>query len=71
MKENFETQELALARVAEIDKLFGFPDDKLDTLTYAIPFEEEDGTWSIEIGPDLQAILYEEVKEVIEEEIIE
>ncbi len=62
MKENYETQQQAIDRVAEIDKLFGFPDEKSDTLTYAIPFQEEEGIWSIEVGADL------EIKEAVIEQ---
>ena len=53
MKQTFETIEQALARVAEIDALMGFPDDT-GTLTYAIPqLNEETEMWEIEVGSDV------------------
>ena len=59
MKQTFETIEQALARVAEIDALMGFPDDT-GTLTYAIPeFNEESGMWEIEVGSDVIQKEYE------------
>ena len=59
MKQTFETIEQALARVAEIDALMGFPDDT-GTLTYAIPeLNEESKMWEIEVGSDVTEKEYE------------
>ena len=53
MKEQYTTEAEALARVAEIDALMGFP-DSTGTLTYAIPqYNEETGMWEIELGSDV------------------
>ena len=53
MKEQYTTEAEALARVAEIDKLMGFP-DSTGTLTYAIPqLNEETEMWEIEVGSDV------------------
>ena len=59
MKEQYTTEEEALARVAEIDSLMQFPDDT-GTITYAIPeFNEESGMWEIEVGSDVIQKEYE------------
>jgi hypothetical protein len=53
MKETFDEQQQAIDRIAEIDKLMGFPDDT-GTLTYAIPQQDEEGVWWIEVGSDVK-----------------
>lgn len=55
MKETYTTEADALNRIAQIDRLMGFPDNH-GTLTYAVPTPEDDGTFSIEVGSDVPEI---------------
>lgn len=52
MKEIYKTETEAIERIAEIDKLMGFPDNT-GTLTYAVPQQDEEGVWFIEVGSDV------------------
>ena len=52
MKQTFETEQQAIDRIAEIDKLMGFPDNT-GTMTYAVPQQDEEGLWFIEVGSDV------------------
>ena len=53
MKQTFETEQQAIERIAEIDKLMGFPDNT-GTLTYAVPqLNEETQEYEIEVGTEV------------------
>lgn len=52
MKETFETEQQAIERIAEIDKLMQFPDNT-GTITYAVPQQDDEGVWFIEVGSDV------------------
>ena len=53
MKQTFETEQQAIERIAEIDKLMGFPDNT-GTMTYAVPqLNEETQEYEIEVGTEV------------------
>jgi len=60
MRETFNTEAEALERVAVCDRLMGLPTPDGATLTYAIPQQDEEGVWFIEVGNDI----YEKENEI-------